>query len=308
MRLRLLTALLVPAALLSGCSSSKPRIDHSGAITTYCDPPLAYTYDASTRPVANLDSVLATNPAIGRQFSRHDLLMANAVAIVPLLQQLTTNPAGQEADRLRQQIQSRLLLAQTQVSSVAAELDCEGERADQLATYLDQQDTRRVRRLTIGSVVIGAITTVATALIPGDDANKAVAISGGLVSAGLGAAAAFSSGKRIAFQHSRNLLTDIWQEKNTSVIYPPAVWYVLHETAFSNSKQHSIAYNTRQRWLDYVLPGSSADDRALYFGTGGRYSADDLHTRANMLNQLQSSVRSINQDLQSLLLTLAQKL
>jgi hypothetical protein len=300
-------ALLLLAALLPACSSVKPRIDHSGAITTYCDPPLAYEYDASIKPIANLDSVLAVTPALKQQFSRHDLLMANAVAIVPLLQQLRTNPTGQEADRLRQQIQSRLLLAQTQVSSVAAELDCEGERADQLATYLDQQDDRRVRRLTIGSVLIGAITTVATALILGDDANKTVAISGGLISAGMGGAAAFSSGKRVPFQHSRNLLTDIWQEKKTSVIYPPTVWYVLHETAFSNSKHQSIAYNTRQRWLDYVLQGSSADEQSLYFGKGGRYSADDLHTRANMLNQLQSSVRSINQDLQSLLLTLAQK-
>ncbi|QJD81456.1 hypothetical protein HH216_21650 [Spirosoma rhododendri] len=257
--------------------------------------------------MANLDSVLAVSPALTQQFSRHDLLIANAVAIIPLLRQLTTQVTTQEADRLRQQIQTRLLLAQTQVSSVAAELDCEGERADQLATYLDQADTKRVRRLTIGSVVVGAITTVATALIAGDNANKAVAISGGLVSAGLGGVAAFSSDRRIPFQHARNLLTDIWLAKDQSTAYPPVVWYVLHEKAFSNSSQHVIAYNVRQRWLDYVLPGTSASDQALYFGTGGAYRADDLHTRANMLNQLQSSVRSINQDLQSLLLNLSKR-
>lgn len=307
--LRLYVVLLVAPALLWSCSSARPHLSRSATFNTYCDPPLPYAYNPTEQPIDNLDSALALSPALARQFSRHDLLVANAVAIIPQLQQLAqpNQLSVQDDEQLRQQILTRLLSAQTQIASLAAELDCEGERADQLATYLDEQDDRRIRRLTIGSVVVGAITTVVTAFISGDNADKITGISGGLVSAALGGAAAFSSNQRVPFQHKRNLLADIWEQKKTSTTYSPAVWYVLNEKAFSNSQQYSVAHNIRQRWLDYVLAGTSDADRTLYFGPGGAYRADDLHTRANMLNQLQSSVRLINQELQSLLLNLSKK-
>ncbi len=309
MSLRLWFVLLIAPVFLQGCSSAKPHLSRSATFNTYCDPPLPYQYDATEQPLANLDSALALSPALVRQFSRHDLLVANAVAIIPQLQQLAqpNRLSVQDDEQIRQQMLTRLLSAQTQIASLAAELDCEGERADQLATYLDEQDDRRIRRLTIGSVVVGAITTVVTAFISGDNADKITGISGGLASAALGGAAAFSSNQRVPFQHQRNLLTDVWEQKKTSSTYSPAVWYVLNEKSFSNSQQYSIAHNIRQRWLDYVLSGTSDAERALYFGAGGAYRADDLHTRANMLNQLQSSVRLINQELQSLLLNLSKK-
>ncbi len=307
--LRLYFVLLVATALLQGCSSAKPHFSRSATFSTYCDPPLSYKYDPAEQPLANLDSVLSLSPTLAHQFSRHDLLVANAVAIIPQLQQLAqpNQLSAQDDEQIRQQILTRLLSAQTQIASLAAELDCEGERADQLATYLDEQDDRRIRRLTIGSVVVGAITTVVTAFISGDNADKITGISGGLISAALGGAAAFSSNQRVPFQHQRNLLTDVWKQKKTSTTYSPAVWYVLNEKTFSNSQQYSIAHNIRQRWLDYVLSGTSDAERTLYFEAGGSYRADDLHTRANMLNQLQSSVRLINQELQSLLLNLSKK-
>ena len=42
----------------------------------------------------------------------------------------------------------------------------------------------------------------------------------------------------------------------------------------------------------------------LYFGTGGKYHADELHTRTNLINQLKAEVRSVNQNLQTLMLKL----
>jgi hypothetical protein len=238
-------------------------------------------------------------------------LLANAAGILPLLQQLvrvgadTTLAARLQQVQLRQQITHQLLLAGTEIDSFAAELDCEGERAEQLAAYLDRKDARRVRNLTISSVVIGAVTTVITSLVQADNANKTVAIGGGIVSASLGGLAAFSANRSVQLLHTRNLLADIWNQCDQSTVYPPFVWYVLNEKLFSNTGQNPIRYNIRQRWQDYVLDGASAKQELLYFGKGGAYQADDLHTRANMLNQLQSSLRSINQDLQGLLLALS---
>lgn len=279
----------------------------------YCAPALRYVYDSTYLPFEDVQAILKTDTSFFRKYSRHDLLMANATGILPLLKELSQLEGKQDDDsqlervKKRQQIQSRLLLASTEIASFAAELDCEGERAEQLATYLDQKDNKRIRKLTIFSVVIGAVTTVATALIQADNTSKVVGVAGGLVSAATGGLAAFSSNQTIPYKHKRNLLADLWTQPKESSIYPPFIWYVLNEKSFSNSGQASIAYNIRQRWKDYMLEDSSQEEKVLYFSEGGNYQADDLHLRANMINQLQSSIRSINQDLQSLTLSLGDK-
>ena len=107
----------------------------------------------------------------------------------------------------------------------------------------------------------------------------------------------------------RNLLAEVWGEKPTSELFPPSVWYMLTEPAFSNSGQTALAHNTRQRWQHYgqLARPESKQGKALatlLFGAGGQYSADQLTVRANMLNELQSAVRLLNQELQGLLLAL----
>ncbi|WP_198175352.1 hypothetical protein [Spirosoma telluris] len=296
----------------TSCSSWKYSQKEVAAQSSYCHPTIDYRYDSTYLPKANIDATLKADTALTKRYSHHDLMMANAIGVIPLLQELTgleSNTTAEkrlEAIRKRQQILNRLLVASTQISGIAAELDCEGERADRLATYLDQYDSQRIRRLTLFSIIIGAATTVATTLIQSDNTSKVVGISGGVIGAGFGGLAAFSSSRTIHLSHQRNLLTDIWQQNQHSSVYPPFVWYVLNEKVFSNSNEYSISHNIRQRWLNFVLNDSSPEDQALYFGQGGDYKADDFHARANMLNQLQSSVRSINQDLHSLTLALAQ--
>ena len=308
----LLNSIVLFSSLVTLASCSSSRNQPLKSADTYCDPAIQYTYDSTYLPKPTTLVLHQLDTSLTGQYSQHDLLLANAVGILPLLQDLitlskTNSPEARlESLRKRQQILNRLMLASTQISGLAAELDCEGERADQIATYLDQRDTRRIRRLTILSVVIGAATTVATTLILTDNTTKVVGVGGGVVSAGLGGLAAFSSNRSVSFKHPRNLLTDIWNQPAQSVVYPPMVWYVLNEKLFSNGGQHSISYNIRQRWQNYVVSGASPEQISLYFGEGGNYQADDLHNRANMLNQLQSSVRSINQDLQSLVLAVSQ--
>lgn len=296
--------------LLTACQTA--RLPFQPVNSTYCSPTQAYRYTSAFAPRPDIDAVLKVDTSLTNRFSRHSLLMINGLGLLPTLEQLVKLSSDSlHADQfkklqLRQQLHSRLLLATTEISSLAAELDCEGERAEQLAYYLDQQDIRRIRNLTISSIVAGAVTTVATALISAESPNKIVGIGGGVLSAVLGGLAAFSSDKQVALVHQRNLLTDIWNQPKNSTVYPSFIWYVLNEKAFSNSEDHSIAYNIRLRWSNYVLANSDNEKQTLYFGSGGKYTSDELHTRANMLNQLQSSVRSINQDLQSLELVLTQ--
>jgi hypothetical protein len=294
---------------LASCSSPKDIL-RSSLDSRYCEPSMNYTYHSHYLPQGEIESVLQKESSLINRFPKHDLLIANAIGVLPLLQDL--NWLQQQADRdtrleqaiLYRQIQNRILLASIEISSIVAELDCDGERAEQLAYFLDQRDQRRIRNLTVLSIVAGSLTAVVAAFIPNTNAEEAFSIGGGLISAVLGTTAAFSSNKSVSFMHKRNLLSDIWGEPKNSSIYSPYIWYVLNEKAFSNSGQASIRHNIRQRWKDYLLHGATAEQLELYFGSGGDYQSSDLHTRANMLNQLKASVLTINQNLQSLLANL----
>ncbi|MVN78253.1 hypothetical protein GO988_18135 [Hymenobacter sp. HMF4947] len=299
---------------LAGCATRPPaRLQVAAG---YCDPPLPYRYDPAYSPQPNFEAALT--PELLARYPRRNLLTANAAGILPLLRALLAleaqarqhpGPAAELAVlRQRQHIAAQVALVSTTVASVAAELDCEGERADQVAGYLNEQDSHRTQRLNVLSISIGAASGIGTTVIDNQPAQYAFGIGGGLLAAGLGLLT-LTGGHAIEFDHPRNLLAEVWNEKPTSALFPPSVWYMLTEPAFSNSGQTAIAHNTRRRWEHYgqlAHPESKDGQKlaALLFGAGGQYSADQLTVRANMLNELQSAVRLLNQELQGLLLAL----
>ena len=205
---------------------------------------------------------------------------------------------GSQIRLLKQIIADRVRTARVELESVIAELDCEGERANLAALYLDNLNNRRNRWYTVSSVVTGALTTVVGVLIEGRSGQIAVGVSGGAISAGLALATINPKGRKIAFYHERNLLRSIWSDTATNREYPRFVWHMLHEKQLSNSGTVTLAQSIRDRWMQFVFNGDPDEKQvALLFGDGGFYHADDLHMRAAMLNQLQSTIRSLNQDL-----------
>ena len=301
---------------LAGCATRPPTLHVASG---YCDPPLPYRYNPAYTPKPDFEAALT--PTLLARYPRRNLLTANAAGILPQLQTLLAleetarqqpGPAAEVAVlRQRQQIAAQLALVSTTVASIAAELDCEGERADQVAGYLAEQDSRRTQRLNVLSISVGAASGIGTTVIDNQSAQYAFGIGGGLLAAGLGLLTLSQGGHTAEFRHPRNLLADVWGEKPTSDVFPPSVWYMLTEPAFSNSGKTALAHNTRQRWQHYgqlAHPESKQGQQlaALLFGNGGQYSADQLQVRANMLNELQSAVRLLNQELQGLLLALNQ--
>ncbi len=299
---------------LAGCAGRPPARPQVAA--GYCDPPLPYRYNPAFAPSPNLEAALT--PALLARYPRRNLLTANAVGILPQLQAMLGLEAqarqqpGPSAElavlRQRQRLAAQVALVSTTVASVAAELDCEGERADQVAGYLRAQDNRRTQRLNVLSISTGAASGLGTTVVDSRPGQYAFGIGGGLLAAGLGLLT-LTGGHTVEFDHPRNLLAEVWLEKPTSAVFPPSVWYLLTEPAFSNQGQTAIAHNTRQRWTHYgqlARPDSKEGKAlaALLFGAGGQYSADQLTVRANMLNELQAAVRLLNQELQGLQLAL----
>ncbi len=309
------TCLLASLLVLAGCAT-RPATRLAVA-AGYCDPPLPYRYNPAFAPQPDLEAALT--PALLAHYPRRNLLTANAVGILPALQTLLTlqeaarqhpGPATELAVlRQRHLLANQVALVSSTVASLAAELDCEGERADQVAGYLKNLDDRRTQRLNVLSIGVGAASGIGTTVIENQRGQYALGIGGGLLAAGLGLLTLSQAGHTAEFGHPRNLLADVWAEKQASDVFPPSVWYLLTEPSFSNGGQTTIAHNTRQRWQHYgqlARPESNEGKElaSLLFGPGGQYSADELTVRANLLNELQSAVRLLNQELQGLLLVL----
>lgn len=163
-------------------------------------------------------------------------------------------------------------------------------------------------RLNVLSTSIRTASSIGTTVVNNKAVQYTFGIGGGLLAAGLGLLT-LTGGHSTGFTHPRNLLADMWSEKPAAGVFPPSVWYLLTEPAFTNGDQTSLAHNPRRRWEHYdqlTQPNSPKGKQlaALFFGTSGQYSTGQLAVRAIMLNELQSAVRLLNQELQGLLLAL----
>ena len=115
----------------------------------------------------------------------------------------------------QQKIEQKVRDALVEIDALVGELDCEGERCDQLKELLGGMNSKRDNKLTVASIVIGALSAVADACISNDGWNKGVAIGAGVIGAGLGWATLSPKGKRLILKHKRNHLRAIWEEKNS---------------------------------------------------------------------------------------------
>jgi hypothetical protein len=280
--------------LLVSCSAAKHSGDGRNFTYSYCEP---------NHTIGEL--VWSDSPGPGLpagQLSPHDRILYRELGISGyIVEALSLKGDSVNYPRIRllkQRVADRVRTAGVELESVSAELDCEGERANLAAIYLDNMNSRRNRKLTVASVVVGALTTVAASLIEGRSGQIATGVGGGLLSAGLALSTINPEGQTIGFYHGRNLLHGIWVDSAANKDYPVFVWHILHEKQFSNSGEVTLAQSIRNRWLQFEFDGKPEKKQTdLLFGGGGAYHADELHMRAAMLNQLQSTIRSINQDL-----------
>ncbi len=267
----------------------------------YCVPPVSYTqneggWQDSTAPDLS-----------GTGLSSHDAYLTRLLGIsgyihnLWLLKQDSLQDNTSRQLLLRQKIGNRLLLAQAQIQAVAAELECDAQRSSMAADYLDAINNKKITRITIASVIAGGLTTVGTSVISKQRTLAVVGISGGLVSAGLSTLLINPKGKTVVFDHQRNLLRTIWSDTSSNTDYPPFVWQMLHDKFFRNKDDITIAQSIKNRWVHFEFDNKiSSTQELLLFGAGGSYEAGDLHLRASMINQLQSAIRSLNQDLMSI--------
>ncbi|MCT2561304.1 hypothetical protein [Chryseobacterium herbae] len=305
--------LLAVFSLLTSCVSKKNQVIRQNILTlkdSYCKAPFQYNY-SNRVPSYNSDSILAANKELQEMFSDQSILILNALDNLDEVHKIidlkkdSSIAAQVKVLQLKSKINSKITIALTELDAVAAEFDCEGERVAQIGNYVDNLNDSRNNKMILYSIVTGAAASIAGGIVSDGGWSNAIDISGGVVGAGFGLATLNPKGKKVEFIHQRNLLRDIWREKLESPNFPPFIWYMYTEKKFSNKEKHSIISSMKERWLHYQFDDSTTEaDQSVIFSDGGFYRADDLHNRAAMLNQMQSATRTINQNINYLLLDL----
>lgn len=305
--------LFAVVGLLTSCVSKKNQLIQQNILTlkdSYCKAPFKYNYSNKV-PSYNSDSILAANKELKEMFSDQSILILNALDNLDEVHHIIdlkkdSSLASQvKVLQLKTKINSKITIALTELDAVAAEFDCEGERVAQIGNYVDNLNSSRNNKLILYSIITGAAASIAGGIVGDQGWSNAIDIGGGVLGAGFGLATLNPKGKKVEFIHQRNLLRDIWKGKLESPNFPPFIWYMYTEKKFSNREERSIIGNMKERWLHYQFDDDkTAADQSVIFSDGGYYRADDLHNRAAMLNQMQSATRTINQNINYLLLDL----
>jgi hypothetical protein len=200
----------------------------------------------------------------------------------------------------------RMELASSVVGAVSAELDCEGERAEQAGDYLARTQAGSVQGFTVASVVAATLTGIAGVFLSTGGASapaqETTAISGGTATAALGLASLYVH-PRATFEHPRNLLADVWLGPSTSTTFPPLIWAYFTRPVFSNSGREPIRARIVARWRRFRQV-DDPETASVLFGRGGSYDADTLRLRGAMFDEVEAEVELARQDLAALSTTL----
>ncbi len=226
--------------------------------------------------------------------------------ITTLLQRKSEQPPGNDLLMRYQELVTRMNAFDAQVSSLAFEVGCTRERVRDLITRLDAEEGERQLVLAASSLIIGAAAgTVAGMwdLLGRESEGPAwLAVGGGVVTAGIGAAALLVPERVVSLRHEQNLLRPILEGKDVDHLYSSFVFrmltarYAADEPTPRDALMHQFA-----GILDQKVSGEK-QARALEIlgGTGSYYPREMLEAREAFLHAVELAVAGVARDLELL--------
>ena len=194
----------------------------------------------------------------------------------------------------RSRVVSGILLAQLEVSTVASLIEREEERARQRADTMTRRLTGRVRKMTVGLILIGAAGVILSVALSSDT----IAITTAAVETALGVTTLLQSAKE-QFDHASNPLREIWLEDRSAAIFPPGLRYYMERPASDGVR--TIRQELIEGWMQSYEIGQPTPEgqrlKSLLLGEGGIYTPDDLRVRASMLSQLHGTLLGVEERL-----------
>jgi hypothetical protein len=300
---------LLTALLSTSCIAvPAPALPQNMLKGAYCGPSLGLESRASRSPPEGSDA--RAPHAAARGFSAGTLDIARAIGALDQMERLVEAedrgaPEGEIA-YLRGQLNDTIAAAALDLSSIAANIQCEEWRAREVASWLHDAESKQVRKLTAASLVLSATAAIAAGVLAVADGKAvpaaAVGIGGGIIAGTLGFTT-LSVHATTPYLHPRNLLGQVWRGE-AHPDFPETVWAYLTRPALGD------AHNTPREYVvgTWTESGRLGDDPAhpaservaLFFGEGGTYDANGLFARAGMLGELAQTVSLMSHDLQHL--------
>jgi len=290
----------------SSCATIKDASIRQQLTSSKCYQANEYHYTEKDLPISLSKSGLETSP-LSKKISQNSLYIANIIGIIPYLKEYNDIKSSNKQLTLEERVHlleieqvmdQKINNASLIVSAVSSELDCEEERTSQIANYIKDKEDDLESKLTIGAIVLGATGAILTGgVIKDETASNVVGISTGVGEAMLGLTMLFNK-RKVDFDHQRNILTDIWLGPTTSKLIPAFIWYYLTN---DYNGQPSLRIEIIEKWDHFGQIDNDSEKLAnLYFGKGGKYTADQLSNRANMYDQLESQIYLLKQKLMTL--------
>lgn len=313
MKLGHLRIFLIQGFFLASCATIQDSNINLRLEKSNCFQEFYYDYEESHIPLPLHSIGIQEN--IKENFSKTGINIANAMGILELLESyvlsleiLSADPSIENRLRhmeLQQKLSQKIAFAELEISSESAELGCEEDRADQIAKYLKAKEGDTDTKLTVASIIVGALGAIGTTVF--FDQGKTpeyIALGSGILGATFGVMI-LKNKRKVTFQHERNHLQEIWEGPPVSKFFPASVWYYLNYSDPEKEAQVSKREEIIEKWMDLgtfenLKPKEREELKNKFFGKGGIYLSDEMSERASMYDQLGSQVNLMLQDLKSL--------
>ena len=314
-RCRWYWGLLSSLLFTAGCVSTLPPPASTYSFDRRC---LSVAPEVRSLPISQDERRQELNDAVEKDaavklYSPNAVHIADVTGLLPLLNRMARleveQAASTDIERVRRKLVTRLQLATLEVSGLVAEIECEVQRADQVQDHLKDIQLTRITSQTILGVIFGGLANIASGGIAlatrAGDAGNIASVTGGALEVLFGSSANFTK-VRQEFSHPRNHLAVVWEGSPRSELIPQRAWRFLTEPSTRDLEGHSLRDVMLKTWREEERlgePGSvrEKERKALLFGSGGVYDSDQLHVREAMLQQLESSIQLMDQELETLL-------
>jgi hypothetical protein len=236
--------------------------------------------------------------SLGDKFDDKTIDMAVSLHVMSELEKYVEEDLERtEKLELRSKIYGKITKMGLELQSLMAAIDCEEEKGEQIASFLEKEVRKKERNLTVAAIITGAAVGVGTGFIlaANDSRNdwpEYLGIAGGLAEVFLGLSI-LRLERKISIHHPKNVLWDVYSSDTRPDYFPPSIWYYFNSHK-NNEEGESLKKQLISRWEVYNL---SDENLGIFFSNGGNYTAEMLKSRSEMLDQLEAQLGLINKDL-----------
>lgn len=283
---------LIFIVTISSCGSNKV-LQYTTADAAKCTTDFYYNYSEDELP-KELD-FSSLSKEMTSIFGSDEIYLLHSLHLIPKVEELVRYNASTESlesklDRyiLKQEISQIINRNSLEIAALSSRIDCEEERAEQVATYLSSKLRKKEMRLTVAAIIIGATGAIlAGGFATAGTTPEIIGLATGVTEAILGVMI-LSNEKKIKFSHKDNILKEFWDNPKTSKFAPSSVWYYLN-SPYSSDKETSIREQTVNSWKTFS--DFNEEEENILFGEGGDYTSDLLKRRAEMLDQAEAQIK-----------------